>query len=132
MFEAVLNTGRDWRQGMTMEGPGKDSEEYRDVIARCWMSEEDMKNLGVKEGDSVKVTMEDRSIIVLAHRSEYEDVFPGQVFIPMGFYANVLLGEGTTGTGMPNFKGLKVKVEAAPGEEVMEIQSLIKDRILRD
>jgi formylmethanofuran dehydrogenase subunit D len=132
MLEAILLTGRDWRQGTAMEGPGKTSREYQEIISRCDINQADMDRIRVKPGDPVRVGLGNKSVIVLAHHSEYEDVEEGQVFIPMGIYANVLLDGDTTGTGMPNFKGLKVRIEPAPGEKVKDIRSLIKEHVLKE
>ena len=50
----------------------------------------------------------------------------GMVFIPMGPWANVLVGMETGGCGTPHFKGLEVDV-AATASPVLNIRELFSD-----
>ena len=47
------------------------------------------------------------------------------VFIPMGPWANILVGKDTGGCGTPQFKGLEVDV-AATDSPVLDIRDLFK------
>jgi len=105
---------------------GRDSEDYAKAVAICEISEEDMKKIGVREGYPVRLTSEFGSVVVRATKAE-KPPYPGVVFIPMGLWANCLMGYQTATTGMPQFKGLKVKVEAAPGQKPLAIKELIRE-----
>ena len=49
------------------------------------------------------------------------------VFIPMGPWANVLVGPDTGGCGTPHFKGVKVEV-VATDEPIQDIRDLFLNR----
>jgi formylmethanofuran dehydrogenase subunit D len=121
MLEVVLITGRTVGQGESIEK--KLSDEYMRQAAVCEMSEEDMKTLGIKDGDRVKIILNNEKVVVYAKASNLNK---GIAFIPMGPWANALIPEGTDSTGMPSFKGLKVRIEKTDeevptAEEVMEV-----------
>jgi formylmethanofuran dehydrogenase subunit D len=124
-MEATLLTGRTWRQGAGME-IGRDSEEYAKAIAICEIGREDMKKIGVHEGDPVRITSDCGSIVVRATRAE-NPPYPGVIFTPMGVWANSLMSYLTDTTGMPPFKGIKVTVEPAPGEKPLTIKELLRE-----
>jgi formylmethanofuran dehydrogenase subunit D len=50
----------------------------------------------------------------------------GIIFIPMGPWANVLVGPDTGGCGMPQYKGVEVEVEATDSK-VLDIRALFSD-----
>ena len=124
-IEVTLLTGRTWRQGAGME-IGRDSEDYTKAIAICEIGEEDMKQIGVREGESVKLTSEAGSVVVRATKVE-NPPYPGVIFVPMGLWANRLMSYQTDTTGMPQFKGIKVMIEAAPGEKPLPLKELIRE-----
>jgi formylmethanofuran dehydrogenase subunit D len=103
----VLNAGRTSKQGQQIN-VGKDHAEYQAIVNTLTMNADDMKELGIAAGSSVRV------------RSEYgEAVFqcldgkvpPGMLFVPYGPPTCRLMGGGTDGTGMPTSKGWTVEVE---------------------
>ena len=51
---------------------------------------------------------------------------PGLVFIPMGPWANQVTSPNTYPTGMPHFKGVKVTIEPAPNEKVLNGITLLQ------
>jgi len=103
----VLNTGRSLLQGVSMEGESKWSRKYFDAVAIIEMNPSDISALGAK--DRVKVYNEHGAVVVRVKHSNRAP--PGQVFIPMGPWANVLTDPETDATGMPRLKGIKVFVE---------------------
>ena len=111
-MEFILITGRTMHQGEALHA--KCTEEYVKACAVCEMNPEDMKALGVKEGDVVRVKSDAGEVDVYVKRCEGLD--RGIVFIPMGPWANALIPKGTDSTGMPSFKGIKVKIEKSSGK----------------
>ncbi len=103
---------------------GKLSREYKDGVAICEMEESDMKVLGVEPGQSVRVTSKYGSVVVKATKAKESN--PGIIFIPVGAWANQLIGPETYGSGMPDFKGIPVEVEAALAEPVLDLKDLLK------
>lgn len=118
-IELTLVTGRTVGQGETIES--KLSSEYMGYTAICEMNEEDMTALGIKDGDPVKVTNQEDEIVVYARSSS---IGKGIAFIPLGPWSNAIVPEGTDSTGMPAFKGFKVKVEKT-SEKVLDARQLI-------
>jgi formylmethanofuran dehydrogenase subunit B len=103
----VLNTGRSLAQGISMESEGKWSKKYFDAVAVVEMNPDDISDLNIK--DRVRVYNE-YGVVVLRVRPN-SNIPKGQVFIPMGPWANMLTDPNTDGTGMPRLKGVKVFVE---------------------
>ena len=103
----VLNTGRSLAQGISMESEGKWGKKYFDAVAVVEMNPDDISDLNVK--DRVRVYNE-YGVVVLRVRPN-SNIPKGQVFIPMGPWANMLTDPNTDGTGMPRLKGVKVFIE---------------------
>ena len=120
--EFSLITGRTIDQGCGKEY-GKLSEEYLKSVALCQMNYEDMKRLGIKDGQNVRVTTRSGSVVVQAKKSS-RITQPGMIFVPYGSFANILSSSDTDGTGMPLFKGHKATVEPTE-EKVLSLQDLI-------
>ncbi|MEM0202677.1 MAG: molybdopterin dinucleotide binding domain-containing protein [Archaeoglobaceae archaeon] len=120
MVVVELITGRTLDQGATVEE--KLSEEYFNAVNYIELSEEDFKQLALKEGDRVKVVTDFGEVVVFAKKS---DLPKGIAFIPMGPYANAVIDPATDGTGMPQFKGIKAKVERTE-EKVKTIKELLE------
>jgi len=110
-MEFILISGRTMHQGETLHQ--KCSEEYMKVCAVCEMNPDDMKALGVKDGDVVRVSSSAGEVDVYVRSCDGLD--RGIVFIPMGPWANAVVPAGTDSTGMPSFKGIKVKIEKSDG-----------------
>ena len=125
MIEVNLITGRTIEQGATME-ISKFSSEYTNATAICELDKEDMKQLGIKEGDNVKVSSDVGSVILKA-RDTTQGPHKGIAFIPMGPWVNSITGTGSDSTGMPPFKGIDVKIEEAKDERIMSAKELIEE-----
>jgi len=119
MSEFILITGRTVGQGESIED--KLSEEYMEKVAVCHMNKEDMKELRISEMESVNVISSEGNVSVYAKESNIDR---GVVFMPMGPWANAIIPTGTDSTGMPSFKGIKVKVEKT-GDKVLKAVELI-------
>ena len=109
----IMNAGRTSKQGQQIN-VGKDTEEYRVMVSTLTMHPDDLKEMGVAAGGTVRV------------RSEYggEETFRcqegkvprGMIFVPYGPPTCRLMGSETDGTGMPTSKNWEVEVEPI-GEE---------------
>jgi len=123
MIEVVVITGRTTNQGMSIDE--KLSNEYMRAVSICEMNEKDMKKIGVKEGDRVLVKTELGEVVLYVKKAEEEDLQPpeGIIFIPMGPYANRIVGI-LTGSGTPQYKGIKATVEKT-NKNVPSIEEII-------
>lgn len=118
-----LLTGRTIDQGTGKE-VGKLSEEYQKSVAICQMDPEDMKLLGVKENNNVKVTTDFGSVVMKAVKSARAP-HPKVAFIPYGPWASIIMNPKTHGTGMPSLKGIPAEIEPAPEEKVLTLHDLL-------
>lgn len=120
MIVVELISGRTLDQGATVEE--KLSEEYFRAVNYVELSEEDFISLGLKEGDAVRVSTDFGEVVVFAKKGELPK---GMAFIPMGPYANAVIDPATDGTGMPQFKGVKAKIEKTD-EKVKTVKELLE------
>ncbi|MCW4051751.1 MAG: molybdopterin dinucleotide-binding protein [Candidatus Bathyarchaeota archaeon] len=123
-IKVTLLTGRTIEQGTSKEY-GKLSNKYRESVAICEVDPDDMKELGIKEDSNVRVSTEHGSVIVKAKDSK-RGPHPKIVYMPYGFWANLLIDSSTDGTGMPTFKGITGQVEPAPDSTVLTLRELLK------
>ncbi|MEM1514635.1 MAG: molybdopterin dinucleotide binding domain-containing protein [Thermoproteota archaeon] len=121
-MEFTLITGRSIDQGKYKEH-AKLTEKYKASVALCEMHVEDMRKLGIRDGDNVKIITDFGFVVVTAKRSKRIRT-PGIVFIPFGPWVNSILPSETEGTGMPHLKGFKVKIEPT-NEPVPDIKKLL-------
>ena len=129
-MEFNLITGRTFNQGATME-IGKGTDAYRKAAAICQMDISEMDKIGVKEGDTVKVSSDAGEVVVWAARTT-EMLKEGNVFIPMGPWVNSIMEPGDDSTGMPAFKNVMVTIEKVEGEEVLMAFDLMKRIYLKE
>lgn len=106
-MKAIMISGRTLAQGAGCEA--KMAPEFGREVSSCSLSEEDYRNLGLSGDGNVLVSNEHGKAVMRARR---DDGLPqGLVFIPMGPWANALVGPDTGGCGMPKYKGVFVEVE---------------------
>ncbi len=122
----ILITGRTVAQGVTRDGK-KTLKEYVDSAAICEIDPDDLEKLKIKEGDTVKVKTSYGTVAVRAAVST-QAPHPGIVFVPMGPWANEVIGPETDGIGMPSFKSISAEVEAAPDETILDAVALVRRR----
>jgi formylmethanofuran dehydrogenase subunit D len=125
-LEVTLITGRSIAQGEAMEA-GKELDSYKNSAGVCELDPGDMEQLGVKEGETVRVRTAAGEVLVKAAKSTQEP-HPGVAFIPLGPWANAVVDPDTSSTGMPSLKGVKATVEAAKGEKVLSASELVRQR----
>ena len=125
----TLLTGRTIEQGVGKEH-GKSSHEYFDACSMVYMDGEDMKTLGIKEGDNVQITTPDGSVVLRAVKYPRAST-PGLVYIPYGPWANAITSYSTTSIGMPSFKGTLAEVERASDKPVLTMEELLRSEFGR-
>jgi formylmethanofuran dehydrogenase subunit D len=125
-LRVTLITGRTIEQGVGKER-GKSSKDYVESVSVCYMDPEDLKRLGVKEKNNVKVSTDYGSVVVKALKS-LRAPHRGVIFIPYGPWANVIVNPETHGIGMPSFKGIPAEVEPAPDKPILSLEELLREQ----
>lgn len=115
-------SGRTLAQGANCES--KMSKEFFSVASVCSVSEVDFRSMGLLEGGNVSVSSAYGQAVLSFHVDS--GLPPGIVFIPMGPWANLLIGPDTGGCGTPQFKGVEVDVQPT-GNPVLQIRELFRD-----
>ena len=105
--EFKLITGRTREQAKGLHSGGGGSEEHIKATSRVEISPDDMKRLEIRTGEIVRIKSASGSVDVAAYPA---DLPAGLVFMPMGPFANRLVGPETNGTGMPSFKEQSVEI----------------------
>ena len=90
---------------------GKDYDAYTAMTTTLTMNPDDMKELGVAAGATVKVRTEWGEATFQLQEGK---VPRGLLFVPYGPPTCRLMGGDTDGTGMPTSKGWDVEVEPIP------------------
>ena len=121
-MKATLNTGRTIHQGMAVEH--KASPGYRVAVSVCYMNPIDLMDLGIEQGDRVSLTSRAGRIVLTTRAAE--EVNRGEVFVPLGPYANHIICAETHATGMPDFKDEPVDVTVTE-EPVKDIGSVMEE-----
>jgi formylmethanofuran dehydrogenase subunit D len=121
-MKAILNTGRTIPQGVEVEHKG--SPVYRAAVSVCYMNPVDLMELGIEEGGRVILTSQVGTIVLTTWTAE--GVNRGEVFVPLGPYANHIISAETHATGMPDFKGEPVDV-VPTDEQVKNIGSVMEE-----
>ena len=103
----ILIPGRTSKQGQQVN-VGKDQDAYQAIVTTLTMHAEDMKELGVAAGASVRVRTETGEAVF---RCQPGNIPRGMLFVPYGPPTCKLMGGETDGTGMPTSKGWDVEVE---------------------
>ena len=122
-LQLTLITGRTLAQGVGKE-KGKISKEYFDNAAICFMDKVDMDKAGIPNGSNVKVTSDNGSVIVKCKKFP-RGTMCGQLFMPVGLWANVVCGDKTYNIGSPAYKGFPVELEPASEEPILQVKELL-------
>jgi formylmethanofuran dehydrogenase subunit D len=108
----TLHSIRPSKQGQQIN-VGKDHEEYQAIVNTLTMHPEDMKELSIPPGGTVRLRSEDGEAVF---RCQAGKVPLGMIFVPYGPPTCRLMGGETDGTGMPTSKGWEVEVELIAAE----------------
>lgn len=109
----IMNPGRTTKQGQQIN-IGKDHPEYDEMVNTLTMNAEDMKEIGVPSGATVRVRSEAGEALFKCQSGK---VPPGLIFVPYGPPTCRLMSYTTDGTGMPQSKGWEVEVELVSAPE---------------
>jgi formylmethanofuran dehydrogenase subunit D len=103
----ILTPIRTSKQGQQIN-VGKEYAEYEAMVNTIAMHPDDMKELGVQTGGTIRVRTE---VGEADFRCAEGKVPRGLLFVPYGPPTCRLMGGDTDGTGMPTSKGWDVEVE---------------------
>ena len=103
----IMNAGRTTKQGQQVN-IGKDHSDYQIMVTTLSMNADDMKELGIASGATVRVRSECGEDIFQCREGKLPS---GIVFVPYGPPTCKLMGQVTDGTGMPTSKGFEVEIE---------------------
>jgi formylmethanofuran dehydrogenase subunit D len=109
----IMNAGRTTKQGQQIS-IGKDSAEYQALVSTLIMHADDMRDVGILPGGTVRVRSETGEGLFQCKDGK---VPPGMIFVPYGPPTCRLMGQHTDGTGMPTSKGWEVEVEPIAPED---------------
>jgi formylmethanofuran dehydrogenase subunit D len=107
----ILIPIRTNKQGVQIN-VGKDGDEYNAIVNTLTMHADDMKELGIATGATIRVRTE---IGDAQFQCKEGNVPRGLLFVPYGPPTCRLMGGDTDGTGMPTSKGWDVEVEVVEG-----------------
>ena len=123
-IEVTVISGRSLSQARSRE-LGKFSEEYSRSVAGCELDPDDMAELGVLDGDNVRVKTEFGEVILrgaVSRQAPHKRV----VFIPYGAWASMLFGTATHTSGMPTLKGVKATIERAADAKIATLHEITR------
>src|SRR4051794_23377458 len=103
----ILTPIRTSKQGQQIN-VGKENAEYESMVTTMSMHADDMKELGIASGASIRVRTEVGEADFICKEGK---VPRGLLFVPYGPPTCRLMGGETDGTGMPTSKGWDVEVE---------------------
>ena len=112
----ILIPGRTSKQGSGIS-EGKFGPSYQAEITTLLVSPQDMQQLGLADGDRVRMSSSQGSVEVAVAAAKGDDLPPGLLFIAYGDLSSRLMGADTHGTGMPTSKCLDVHLEKFPADE---------------
>lgn len=123
MMDIILNTGSTVYQGAVIKGGNKFTESYTYEAAYCNIHPEDFVALG--KPWFVRVINEyGDSVVVRAKKTDTQQ--KGEIFIPRGVWANVVVTPETESTGSPKYKNLDVKIEKCSGPVLGPVELMQK------
>lgn len=111
-MDIILNTGSTVYQGALIKGGNKFTEAYMREAAYCNIHPADFEALGRPWYVRLTNSYGD-SVIVRARKTDTQQ--KGEVFVPRGIWANVVVTPETESTGSPRYKNLPIKIEKAEG-----------------
>ncbi|MEE8167741.1 MAG: molybdopterin dinucleotide binding domain-containing protein [Candidatus Hydrothermarchaeales archaeon] len=129
MLKVTLTTGRSISQGQAKEGE-KALDSYTNSAAICEFDPTDMKKLGAKEGDTIRVRTSTGEVALKAVLSK-QAPHKGLIFVPIGPWANAVTDYDTSSTGMPSLKGIEAEVELAKDLKVLGAVEFVRERYLK-
>jgi formylmethanofuran dehydrogenase subunit D len=121
-YEIKITTYRDIFQIEALERD-RFGEEYRKLSACIVMGKNDLKKMGLKPGDRVRVSSNCGSVVVEVKESKRDEP-EGVAFMVNSPWSNALVSGDTGGRGIPEFKNINAKVSLVK-EESTALESLM-------
>ncbi len=117
----LFYSGRTVNQGSYIDR--KQSREYQDEVSSCRMNPLDIFRLGILPGDRIMLANPHGSVVCTV--CEDENIVTGQVFLPLGPYANQLVPGTTQSTGMPDYKSVSIEIQPTK-DPVLGVSDLMR------
>lgn len=118
-----ITTYRDIFQVEALESD-RWGDEYRKLSAAISIGKNDLKKMGLKPGDRVKISNHEASIVVEVKETKREE--PGGVaFMVNSPWSNALVSGDTGGNGIPDFKDIKARITLTK-EEITPLEKLVE------
>ena len=106
----ILIPGRTSKQGVGIS-EGKFTEGYQSETQTLQVAPQDMKRLGLKDNDRVRLKSDSGQIEVAVTAAKADELPSGLLFIAYGDLSSRLMAGETHGSGMPTSKGIDVELE---------------------
>ncbi|MFQ5975670.1 MAG: molybdopterin dinucleotide binding domain-containing protein [Candidatus Hydrothermarchaeales archaeon] len=125
-MKVIINTARTFLQGEVVKGGKKLTDEYTEQAAYCQIHPEDAALIDVKEGDNISLKSAGGEVFLKSKITD--EIQRGCVMIPLGPWANRIIGSYTFNTGSPYYKGNVGEIEKTNKKvkNVFEIMKLYK------
>ncbi|PKL53254.1 MAG: formylmethanofuran dehydrogenase [Candidatus Methanoperedenaceae archaeon HGW-Methanoperedenaceae-1] len=121
-YDIRITTYRDVFQMAALEHD-RWGDEYMKHSAAVFMSKLDMKKMGFKKGERVKLSNAQGSIVVDVRETKRDE--PGGIaFMVNSLWSNALVSGDTGGKGIPEFKDIRAKVSLSK-DEVTTVEKLV-------
>ncbi len=125
-YEIKLTTYRDIFQAEALEND-RFGDEYKKHSAAVVMGKDDLKKLGLKSGERVRLTNSYGMVVIEVRESKREE--PGGVaFMVNSPWSNALVSDETGGKGIPEFKNITARISLTK-DEITTIESLIFEKL---
>jgi formylmethanofuran dehydrogenase subunit D len=122
-IDVTLISGRTTLQGVGLE-EGKTSQAYAKSVGYIELNTSDVEKLGLREGQLVKVSNENGSVVLEWKKTDGLDA--GIAFIPYSPWANQLFSYETESTGMPWFKGIPAIIQEETQKKMLSLQEIVE------
>ena len=120
-FEIKLTTYRDIFQVQELEFD-RFGQEYKKLSAAVFMSKDDMKKLGFRSADRVRLSNNYGSIVVKVRETKRDEP-GGLAFMINSPWSNSLVSDDTGGKGIPEFKNITARISLSR-EDITPIEKL--------
>ena len=120
-FEIKLTTYRDIFQVQELESD-RFGQEYKKLSAAVFMSKDDMKKLGLRSADRVRLSNNYGSIVVEVRETKRDEP-GGLAFMINSPWSNSLVSDDTGGKGIPEFKNITARISLSR-EDITPIEKL--------
>ncbi len=97
-------------------------EEYKNMSAVIKLDSADLKQLSVKQGDTVILKNSFGRVVVRAEESGYEPHHRGIAYMPKSPWSNMLVSDEICVNEIPRFENIYLIITSAKGEKVTELE----------